>query len=290
MRKVLGLVGATLLFAGPALAADLAVKAPRALPLAVPTWTGFYIGANAGGTWSDSNSVDIDRTATGNFAPGQPNAAIFADNFAALTTGSFGTGSNGSFIGGGQLGYNWQSGMWVTGIEADIQGLAHQNNGTTTISAALDQFGNTNASAVSVDKSLRYFGTVRGRVGWLATPTLLAYGTGGLAYGGVRTSASIATTTTNVLIDDAFASNSVSDTRAGWTAGGGLEWMFAPNWSAKAEYLYYDLGHVDFNVGTIAPILLPPAVSAGSPLFANSMHATTHFNGNIARVGINYHF
>ena len=90
---------------------------------------------------------------------------------------------------------------------------------------------------------LDWFGTVRGRLGFLATPTFLLYGTGGLAYGRVAS----ATVNSFTATPDIYT-GSTSTTRAGWTAGAGGEWMFAPNWSAKAEYLYVDLGTVGYNV------------------------------------------
>jgi outer membrane immunogenic protein len=291
MKKLALTIVFAALMTASGMAADMPLKAPvyKAPLPPVYSWTGFYVGGNVGGSWSDSNSVDITNTASGSFAAGQPTAATFAAIYANLSTGSFGTGSNGSFIGGSQIGYNWQSGTFVAGIETDIQGLANQSSGSTTIRIGQTPFAvpTTITSTVSVDKSLSYFGTVRGRLGFLATRALLVYGTGGLAYGGVRTSTSITETNNNPVLGGAFASNNVSDTRVGWTVGGGLEWMFAPNWSAKAEYLYYDLGTVDYGVGTIAPVL---QFGAFSPLFVNSMAASTRFNGNIARAGINYHF
>ena len=75
-----------------------------------------------------------------------------------------------------------------------------------------------------------------------------------------------------------------SNTRPGWTAGGGLEWMFSPNWSVKAEYLYYDLGKVTFGVGGLT------LATAGATFFTDLPVASTRFNGHIVRVGLNYHF
>jgi outer membrane immunogenic protein len=75
-----------------------------------------------------------------------------------------------------------------------------------------------------------------------------------------------------------------NDARIGWTAGGGLEWMFAPNWSAKVEYLYYDLGTAS------AANVLSAAVPAGSLLYGAFYKTSTHFNGQVVRAGLNYHF
>ena len=76
-----------------------------------------------------------------------------------------------------------------------------------------------------------------------------------------------------------------SSFNAGWTVGGGVEWLFSPQWSAKLEYLYYDLGCLTTNVG-LAPVVTPAGVALGSV----GQQASAHFNGNIVRVGVNYRF
>jgi outer membrane immunogenic protein len=272
-----------------ATAADLSVKAPVQKAPVIITWAGWYVGANAGGHWPNDQSVNIDGS-SGGFNPAQANAPIFAAAYLNQAIGSFDVGDGSGFIGGGQVGYNWQfANVWLTGLEADIQGLSQSGGSGTSSSSVVDPFGNTLQTTVSVNKSLEYFGTVRGRLGWLATPSLLAYGTGGLAYGGVKSSACISQTDSNIFIGGASTCGGSSQTRFGWTVGGGLEWMFAPQWSLKGEYLYYDLGDVDYDL-SIAPLVLAGAAGAGSPMFVNSMHATTRFNGSIARVGVNYHF
>jgi len=278
------------LSAGSAFAADLpSHKAPPYIPPPPPLWTGFYLGVNAGYTWSESNSVRIGTGSAG-FNPVQPAAPIFAANYALLSSGVF-PANHGGFIGGGQIGYNWQfANTFVVGVEADIQGIAGSSSGSSTVSGLVDQGGNRIASVVSVQKNLDYLGTVRGRLGFLFTPSLLVYGTGGLAYGGVTTSANIAQIISGSLIAPGFGAGSFSDTRVGWTVGGGLEWMFWPNWSAKVEYLYYDLGNVTYGVSPVAPILQPPALGAGAAMFVNFPQATTRFDGHIVRAGLNYHF
>jgi outer membrane immunogenic protein len=83
---------------------------------------------------------------------------------------------------------------------------------------------------------------------------------------------------------------SLSETRVGWTAGGGAEWMFLPNWSAKVEYLYYDLDRVTYSAGIPTAIARAPGILAGTPIFTLASQASARFNGNIVRTGINYHF
>ena len=298
-KNTLSIAALALALTGPALAADLPrYKAPPPPPPLPPMWTGFYVGLNAGGTWGNSNNV---RTVSAPIAaiPGSNSARRYA-LFSALGASGVGSGNTSGFIGGGQVGYNWQFyNSFVGGIEADIQGVAGNNRNTTTISAAgrFAFFGANEvlATAITTSKRLDYIGTVRGRLGWLFTPTLLAYGTGGLAYGGVSVSTGIAQFNNdcaqfpgNCISAATFSSGAFSDTRVGWTVGGGLEWMFWPNWSAKVEYLYYDLGNVTYSAG-----LLP---TVGNTFLANTLVAAvvsqsqTRFNGNIVRAGVNYHF
>jgi outer membrane immunogenic protein len=172
---------AAALAAGSARAADLPSHkaAPDfAPPPPVFSWTGFYVGLNAGGGFR----------ADSGFGPR--------------------AGDVSGVVGGGQIGYNFQlAPMIVVGVETDFQG--------TSLSRTLGWAG--------PQVSLPWFGTVRGRAGLtLFDDRLLVYGTGGFAYGELNTPWR-------------------SDTRTGWTAGGGLEWAFLPNWSAKVEYLYTEL-------------------------------------------------
>jgi outer membrane immunogenic protein len=122
---------------------------------------------------------------------------------------------------------------------------------------------------------MSWFGTFRGRLGFTAIPELLIYATGGLAYGQIDASADTFFSSTN------HYPTSVSQTKAGWTVGGGTEWAFARNWSAKIEYLYVDFGNVS------ATALNAPA-PADEP--GDSVRYTWHAKENIARVGVNYHF
>jgi outer membrane immunogenic protein len=287
------------LAAGSALAADLPVL--KARPMSAPPppqWTGFYFGANAGYTWSESNSVNLVSTPTFLVGPPLlgPQGLVTSQTFWAAANGVLNPRTSG-FIGGGQIGYNRQfSERFVAGVEADIQGVAGAGGSATQakvipLPVPLFDPGNVVQTTLSATKRIDYLGTVRGRLGFLVTPTLLAYGTGGLAYGGVQSSASTSQSRNGPVVPFG-ATNSFSDTRVGWTAGGGGEWMFMANWSAKVEYLYYDLGSVTYDVGSLQAIILPPLpVPPGGTLGSASFsQATTRFNGHIARAGINYHF
>ena len=154
-------------------------------------WTGFYLGLNAGYAWSNSSVESIGVPSYANPSD-QPTSGSFAAGLASFGTYNFG-GRNDGFIGGGQLELNWQfANLWVAGMEADIQGLAHHKN-TTTETATLPigpGLGSFINSVRSTSRSLDWLGTIRGRLGVAAAPTLLFYATGGLAYGGVKMNAS----------------------------------------------------------------------------------------------------
>ncbi|MGH6837861.1 MAG: outer membrane protein [Methylocella sp.] len=290
-RLLLASVGAMAL-TGAALAADLPSRAPPPVYLPPPpvfTWTGLYAGINAGGTWSSSNSVQTTAV------PIEPAAATFESELAlssALATTSVPV-SNSGFIGGGQIGYNYQFyNSWLIGIEADIQGVAG-NSSSSSVSASGVPAGfptETITSTVSASKRLDYFGTVRGRLGFLVTPTFLAYGTGGLAYGGVRSSVQIDQQNLDTVATDfgaPFSSfGSLSNSRVGWTAGGGVEWLFLPNWSLKVEYLYYDLNSASFGLSPLTNVF----TDTGAVVYSSAPFARASFKGNIVRAGLNYHF
>ncbi len=306
LRRFLLASAGAIALSGAALAAEpLPVPPPLPPP---PTWNGFYLGVNAGGTWSSHNTFntsaipgpcDTTSPLTMAFCIQVPN---FSATSAALATFSV-SHNNFGFIGGGQSGYNYQfANSWVAGIEADIQGLAGSNgNATLKSTLANPNFpGSPILETATVSRQLDWLGTLRGRLGFLATPDFLIYGTGGLAYGGVSATTNITQAVASLpiiepLLSPYFSSGSLSNVRVGWTAGGGAEWMFFPNWSLKVEYLYYSLGGVSFALSPVVNrvptlnlgggILIPGGVFSSA--FA---HSSTRFNGNIVRAGIDYHF
>jgi outer membrane immunogenic protein len=252
MKKIV--LATALLARGSAssMAADLpergmVAKAPMMAP--VNNWSGLYLGGNVGYGWGNGT---IDLT----------------PHLVDVDPAGLDTKSNG-VIGGAQIGYNWQIGAVVTGLEADIQGSSIKGSAHTT----LKNTDGTTPVDFSASSKLSWFGTVRGRLGATVTPDLLIYGTGGLAYGHVSASAD---TFFDVFND---FPGSVSKTNVGWTAGAGAEWMFARNWSAKLEYLYLDLG----NVSTVARNHLFPDSSSAAVYTLKSRE-------NIVRAGVNYHF
>ncbi|MGB6372445.1 MAG: outer membrane beta-barrel protein [Methylocella sp.] len=288
-RTLLASAGAMAL-TGAAVAADLGARPPPPVFLPPPpifSWTGLYLGVNAGGTWSNSNTVDT--TAVPVFA-----APTFETELAlssALATTSVPV-SNSGFIGGGQIGYKYQfNNSFVAGVEADLQGIAGSTQtGKVFGSGVPVNFpAETITSAVGANKRVDYIGTVRGRLGFLVTPTLLAYGTGGLAYGGVDSNVAIFQQNLPAGTDFGapFSSfGNLSNSRVGWTAGGGLEWLFYPNWSLKVEYLYYDLGSPTFGLSP----LINAFTDTGGAVYSSAPFARPRFTGNIVRAGLNYHF
>jgi outer membrane immunogenic protein len=267
---ILGSVALAAMIAAPAMAADMPLKAP---PMVAPlySWTGFYIGANVGYSWGKARSDYYD-----------PNFGAFgASSFNPLSEKLDGV------IGGGQIGYNWQANStWVFGLEADIQGSGERGRSSFSDPYSLGVDCDIFCSTVSgtMRAAIDWFGTVRGRAGVLATPTTLLYVTGGLAYGGVKSSGNI---TDACFIGAPPACTPLSwafsntSTKAGWTVGGGVEGVVpnSINWTWKIEYLYLNLGSVS-GTGFEA--------SADFGLLPYSW--STRVTDNILRVGVNYHF
>jgi len=291
-----------LLNSASSLAADLpSIKSvPEAIP--TPAWTGFYAGLNAGGTWGNSRSINNSTTPLINAyaADGYPDYAYAA---AGSILPNLGRGNSLGFIGGGQIGYNWQSNIvnssLITGLEADIQGIAMAPN---TASGAnyfpqpsyLGGFYGA-LSSINTQDSISYIGTVRGRLGYLFLPKVLIFATGGLAYGQANLATNIWANGThnfgaNIYAPGIIESKNLSSTLAGWTAGGGVEWMFLENLSTKVEYLYYDLGNASTNTTTSAIVTYPDVGIIGNYDFIQSTKTSHRFNGNILRAGVNYHF
>jgi outer membrane immunogenic protein len=287
--RIVAVLGLSFGLVSAASAADVSTAAPvytKAPPAAVPfSWTGFYVGGNAG--WVDRDAGQVAGTPIAN--DGTNGAAFpYAGLAAAGATGSLDRGQG--FIGGVQAGYNWQANAnWVLGWEADIDGTSLSGNtGIAALTPAPGFPGFPFASSINANQGLDYFGTLRARVGFVPTGPLMIYGTGGLAYG--KPTADV---TVNELVTPAggcpacnpgaLTINS-SSARVGWTAGGGIEWMFAPKWSFKAEGLYYDLG-----TETASGTLIIPN-SGGTNFETTGVQYSDHVHGVIARGGINYHF
>jgi outer membrane immunogenic protein len=227
MRKTLLLSSALLIAASitTASAADLSrpvyTKAP---PPVVPmfSWTGFYIGLNAGGKWAN-----VDQTVTG-----------------PATTVTFTGDTNSSWIAGGQVGYNWQTGAWVFGVEGDID--AQDFHRDRVIATAIGPFipGDT----FSVES--KWQASLRGRIGYAAWDRTLLYVTGGVAWTNIKGTASLV----------GIGSFSNDDTITGGTVGGGLEYALTNNLSLGIEGRWTFYGDRTFN-GTLGGIPVSDKVS-----------------------------
>jgi outer membrane immunogenic protein len=243
-------------------AADMAVKAR---PLAVDpgyNWTGFYAGVNVGGVWG-----------TGAFG-WNANPAGFQPNPAeALGVSAAGTNNikSSGFIGGGQVGYNWQMRNFLVGIEADIQytGIGR----TVTTGPIGSPIVIPAITTLTQSYSSHWLSTIRGRLG-VTSGNWLFYGTGGAAIANVSFNDFVLFT--NTLTTETGA---VSSTRVGWAAGAGFEWAFNPAWRVKAEYLRVDLGSTGNNT-----VFDTNAVPAS---FVVQSHKLTE---DMVRVGVNYAF
>jgi outer membrane immunogenic protein len=249
---------------GSAFAADMAVKAPpppRPAPAPVYSWTGFYIGGNVG--------YSVGRnTADHLFAPANPGS----------TPPELFTLSPAGWLGGGQIGYNWQpNSNWVFGVEADGQWTGQKDS--VCIFACLTGGGPGPGEilGLTVEQQIRWLATLRGRVGY-AQQGWLWYVTGGAAWAGLRENDTHFTGSTSLNILQQ-ASGSFSDTRSGWTLGGGIETALAGNWSAKLEYLYVGLG----DITNVFAFPNPPGAT-----FFETVHSQVH--DHIVRVGLNYRF
>ena len=275
----------------PALAADMPLKAPPPAPVVQPSWTGFYIGGEVGYGWSGDNNAT--------FAPNDPPAARLLNGTIGFVgeqpvVGSVPVSRKGA-VGGFEAGYNWQIGAWVWGLETDINfaHLSGQGSGTSVVQGPPAA---TFMQSVNGGQGTDWYGTFRGRLGWLWTPNLLLFGTGGLAYGHTSEAANYGFTGPlpgNILVNlngfsFACAANATcfqganSATKVGWTAGGGAEWLIYRNWSVKAEYQFVDLGTQ--TVRASAGVLAVPgtALSSFNAVFRDEIH--------VVRAGINYHF
>jgi len=186
---------------------EMPAKAP---PYIAPiyNWTGFYLGINGGGGFGGGTG--------------------------------FGANASGGMV-GGTLGYNWQAGQGVFGLETDLDWTNIKGTGISGL------------TGLPVETKNDYLGTVRGRIGY-AWDRVLLYATGGLAYGSIKTTAPF---------------GSASETKAGYTVSGGLEFAVAGPWTAKVEYLYVDLGR-----------------GAALPFTGED----SRFRTNIVRAGLNYRF
>ena len=272
MKRILLASVAALGLAGTASAADLAVKAPPLVP--VFTWSGCYLGANAG--WIGGNDAyTLQPAGLWGTVPGFTPAVRNEVYHSYKQNDSSGTA-------GGQFGCQWQWGALVLGGEWDFNWSGLKENNGFIFPATLDwpqRFEFTH-------KQLDWFSTARARLGWAIWDRVLVYGTGGLVVGALDSF-------TNVDLRPGFNDDHFGDfrqKRIGWTAGGGVEWAFTNNWTVKAEFLYLDFSSFNY----ISPNTTTPA--AGATTCRTGVSPSCYWNTDIraneyvARVGVNYLF
>jgi outer membrane immunogenic protein len=238
------------------LASSLVGLASPGMAQGVTNWTGFYVGAHAGYGWGTDGGVDFTDYPSGSFD------LAFGGN---LIPRSLATSPEG-FVGGGHLGFNWHvAPTWVLGFEADLSGTDIRGDGRYT---------GVGPVFTTVHQSVEWLATVRGRAG-VTFDRLLVYGTAGIAFGGVRSGFHYDTPVAAIT-----GTGSQSQTRLGWTAGAGAEYAFAGNWSARVQWLYYDLGDVTAS---------GPEIFNGVTL-PYGLNATADASGHIVTFGISYRF
>jgi outer membrane immunogenic protein len=250
MKRLLIYLAGTAMLLSPLVAhsADLPARAPSPpppLPMPVFSWTGFYVGANIGGAWANNGWND----------------ALFLTNF--------NNASSGVFIGGGQIGGNYQIGSFVIGGEWDFDWASNNNNST---GVTIPGVGN-----IVVNNNNRWITTVAARFGW-AVDHLLLYGKAGGGWVGSNNLTVTNVTTGVSLTCGTFLTNCGNNNNGGWLVGAGLEYAFTNNWTVKLEYDYLGLGNRTFVIPAAAPFL------AGDTFTSNNR------NIQMVKVGVNYLF
>jgi outer membrane immunogenic protein len=261
-----------IILAGAAIVALLALAGPRSVSAAdlgtgpyttpsyiVPTysWSGAYVGVNVGYGWGKSSDTAV-------LVP-----SPFSDTANLSMNG---------IVGGGQAGFNVQMQNWVMGLEADFQGANQSASHSFTCPAGVCSsvlLGGIlpvpgPAVSVTANQTLDFFGTIRGRAGFLVVPEVLLYATGGFAYGQFETNSNL------------VGAIRQSNDNPGWVVGAGVEGAFGGGWSVRLEYLYLDFDHVSgvFNSAVVAP--------GGATTLVQGF--SSHFTDNIVRIGLNYAF
>jgi outer membrane immunogenic protein len=252
-RILLATAGLLAMGLSSASAADLAVKAPYATPSPVWDWTGFYAGVHAGAGWGTTES-----TLTSISGPGVP---------ATVVNLPIAQNDRSGFLGGGQIGYNYQSGWAVFGVQADIAGL--DVKGTTPCITVL-----------SCSAKSDWLATATGRIGGVVADKTLVYAKGGAAW--LNTTHSVTVPAAGIGGIGVGGTSSTETTSFGWLVGAGVEYAFSPNWSAFLEYDYMEFDTKNAALDLTALGGLGAGAITGDVGFKNKL--------SIAKIGINYKF
>ena len=270
MKKLL-LLSSAIVVSGPALAADLAVKAPPIVAAVPYTWTGCHVGGHLGAGWDRTRYSD----------PGTSVPIVGAGQNFAPAGGAFSANGGAAFLGGVQAGCDYQfASNWVIGIGGDF---SWTNLGSVTNDPF---FGGKNGNPMTFSARTNEIATITGRLGY-AWDRVLFYGKGGAAYAhdkyAINNSAGINEAffgCTNAAGGAFVGCNAAgSADRWGWTAGVGVEWAFATNWSAMIEY-----NHYGFDTKTVSMRVINNTLAV-TPANLNVRHDI-----DVVKVGINYRF
>ena len=243
------------------------------------TFSGSYIGMNAGVAWGQSSFATnpncpppaIDAT----FCNAPPAAA--AVNGTAVAARGTGRLSPSGFTGGVQAGRNWQAGTLVYGAEADF-GVLDLGESATANGLFPFPFLGTQYS-LAEKMTANWLATLRARMGFAVAPHLLLYATGGLAFSELRFSSAYSDNAVDATFPGGTGYGRRSQIKIGWTAGGGVEWLLDRTWSVRAEYLYVDLGSTHVLIAT-----------SNTATFTQTMRVDADLIAHIGRLGLNYRF
>jgi outer membrane immunogenic protein len=257
---------AALIAAGPALAADLPLKAPPPV-VAAWNWSGFYIGGHGGYGWGHDSFTNL-------------NDPFFGGKFPSFVSTGF---DPKGYLGGLHAGANWQTGAIVAGLEADVS-VTNIKGSSSSTQTLVGPGGFGSAGAAANSGAFDLLGSGRARLGYLVTPDVLLYGTGGLAW--TRFVQNTGQTLVNINPFAPVAAGQVLATSTptwqfGWVAGLGAEArLFNTNWLARLEYLHYDFGN--------SPGIFVGFTGFGAGVTNNTM--SRHLTADVVRAGFGYKF
>lgn len=227
------------------------------------SWTGFYIGANAGGAWSDTSTRTVGSSGNG--------TTVIPPGDIATISSLGGSSSNDSgFAGGIEGGYNWQSDALFFGIETEYGWFNIEQNKSNTFQSAL-AISPPITATINQTLSTDWVWTLRPRIGYASGPWLF-YGTAGVA----ATKINLDVHYSDTQATPRTANMTANDTKTGWTAGVGAAYLFAPSWIIKGEWLYSDFGNIRASAAT----------AGGYAQFTSEAEV----KANLVRVGIDYKF
>lgn len=253
-------------------------------------WSGFYVGVNTGYWGSQNNKISTTGSTTYINPAFYSGASSIANALAQMATNNASVDADG-FIAGAQGGYNYVTSKQIlVGADINLDALINSDNQLTSQrNINLAGFDESYAGTFSAKQTINYLGSLRARFGYLFFPTVLVYGTGGFAFADAALQTSwYAQESLGSTVFPAIITNKTSNQiLTGWTAGGGLEWLFKPNMSILLEYAYYS-----FNSVNVSTVLAQSNASVSPAVPWGSATANTAFSPSVwtVRIGINYHF